>query len=311
MKLAFIFSGQGAQAAGMGKSLCDGFPVCRRTFEEADEALGFSLSRMCFEGDSVLNDTEYAQPAILTHSIAAFRLLAENGIAPSCAAGLSLGEYSALTAAGVFGFADAVRLVRRRGQFMAETAGGAMSAILGLSDALAEQACAEFTTETESVVCANYNAPGQLVISGGADAVARAEALCLAAGAKRAVRLQVSGAFHSPYMRPAAEKLAPVLLETPVAAFTFPVVTNVSARVIPAPDAVCPLLLRQIQSPVLWTQSVQTLLSLGAEAFVELGPGRTLSALVKKCAPGVRVYNVEDAPSFAKTMAALESGVEV
>jgi len=314
MKIAFVFSGQGAQAAGMGRSLCDDFAVCRRTFDEADEALGFSLSKLCFEGGPVLNDTEYAQPAILTHSMAAFRLLAENGIVPDCAAGLSLGEYSALTAAGVFGFADAVRLVRQRGKIMAEAAPqgmGAMSAILGLADDAAERACAEASKADETVICANYNAPGQLVISGAIAAVERAEALCTAAGAKRAVRVQVSGPFHSAYMRPAAEQLAPLLAETVLGTFAFPVVTNVNAEIIPCVAAVSTLLLAQIQSPVLWTQSVQTMAAFGAETFVELGPGRTLSALVKKCAPGTRIYNVEDAASFAKTMAALqESGEE-
>jgi len=309
MKIAFVFSGQGAQAAGMGKTLYDNFDVCRKTFDEADEALGFSLTKLCFEGGTALNDTEYAQPAILTHSMAAYRLLAENSGTPAYAAGLSLGEYSALMAAGVFGFTDAVRLVRARGRFMAEAvpAGmGAMSAILGLSEELTEQACAEFTSETESVICANYNAPGQLVISGATSAVERAESLCLAAGAKRAVRLQVSGPFHSAYMRPAADKLAPLLGDMPMREFSFPVVTNVNAEIIPCAAAVPALLLQQIQSPVLWSQSVQMICALGVDTFIELGPGRTLSALVKKCAPGVRIYNVEDTVSFAKTMAALQ-----
>jgi len=308
MKIAFLCSGQGAQAAGMGKSLYDEYAVCRETFDAADAALGFSLSKLCFEGGEQLGETEYAQPAILTHSMAAFRLLQENGIAPDYAAGLSLGEYSALTAAGVFAFEDAVKLVRKRGRLMAEAAPpgtGAMSAILGMEDAAAETACAEVSTAGETVICANYNAPGQIVLSGAVAAVERAEALCLERGAKRAVRLQVSGPFHSAYMQPAAEGLRPELDAMVISPFVFPVVTNVTAEIIPCVGNVPQILLAQIQSPVRWTQSIQMLAALGVDTFVEIGPGRTLCAFVKKIVKDATILNVEDAASFEKTMAAL------
>jgi len=310
MKIALLCSGQGAQAAGMGQSLYENYDVCKQTFDEADEALGFSLSKLCFEGGGKLNETEYAQPAILTHSMAAFRLLQKHGVAAGYAAGLSLGEYAALTAAGVLAFADAVRLVRQRGRFMAAAAPmgtGAMSAILGLANELAEQACAEASTTDETVICANYNAPGQIVISGAVAAVERAEGLCIAAGAKRAVRLQVSGPFHSRYMQPAAKRLEPLLAETLFAAFAFPVVTNVTAEVIPSVEAVRGTLLTQIQAPVRWEQSMQTLAGLGVDTFIEVGPGRTLCAFAKKIIPTATILNVEDAASFEKTMAALQS----
>jgi len=308
MKIALMCSGQGAQAAGMGKSLYEQYPVCRQTFDAADEALGVSLSALCFEGGDELNGTEYAQPAILTHSIAAFRLLQENGIVPAYAAGLSLGEYSALTAAGVFAFEDAVRLVRKRGRFMAEAAPagtGAMSAILGLDNLLAEQACADASAADSYVVCANYNAPGQIVISGAVAAVERAEQRCLALGAKRAVRLQVSGPFHSSYMQPAAERLKPELDKIAVLPFAFPVVTNVTAEVVPSTEAVRPILLEQIKGAVRWAQSVETLVSLGVDTFIEIGPGKTLCAFAKKIAKDATVLNVEDVQSFEKTMAHL------
>ena len=298
--IAFVFPGQGAQKVGMGKALADAFPVCRQTFEEADAALGESLSGLCFEGpESQLLLTENTQPAILAMSVAVHRLVASHGLSASYAAGHSLGEYSAHVAAGTLSFADALRTVRRRGQFMQEAVPvgeGAMSAILGGdADAIA-RACAEASRELQGRVVspANLNAPGQVVIAGHADAVARAGELAKAAGAKRVIPLAVSAPFHCALMKPAEERLAPILRALPTQNPAIPVVANVDASPkTTAADAI-DALVRQVSSPVRWEDVVRRLISEGVTSFVELGPGNVLAGLVKKIDRNVSVASVED-----------------
>jgi [acyl-carrier-protein] S-malonyltransferase len=310
IKTAFVFSGQGAQFHGMGKELYDNFSICKDVFDEADDALSLKLSTICFDEEKLndLNRTEFCQPAILTLSTACFRLLSDAGFQADAMAGLSLGEYSALTSGGAFLFRDAVRLVRKRGQFMAEAVPegqGAMSAILGLSAAALEKACLD-AAPFGIVVCANYNAPGQIVIAGTTAAVAEAEKYALAAGASRAVRLQVSGAFHTELMRPAAERLAEALNKTPVHALSVPVISNTDAQAIPSRDAVIPTLLKQIVSPVRWSESVENMIAAGVDTFIELGPGKTLSSFIKKINRDVNIYNIQDIKSYEKTLNGLQ-----
>jgi [acyl-carrier-protein] S-malonyltransferase len=302
--IAFLFPGQGAQKVGMGKALSDAFPICRQTFEEADEALGESLSRLCFDGpESQLLLTEYTQPAILAVSVAACRALTAHGVAASFAAGHSLGEYSAHVAAGTLSFADALRTVRRRGQFMQEAVPvgeGAMSAILGADADVVARACADACAERpgRTVSPANLNAPGQVVIAGHADAVARAGELAKAAGAKRVIPLAVSAPFHCALMKPAEERLAPLLRALRAHSPRIPVVANVDAEPkTTAPDAV-DALVRQVSSPVRWEDVVKRLVADGARTFIELGPGNVLAGLVKKIDRSVTVASIEDPVGF-------------
>ena len=298
--IAFIFPGQGAQKVGMGKALAEAFPICRQTFEEADDALGESLSRLCFDGpESQLLLTEYTQPAILAVSVAACRAVTPRGVAASFGAGHSLGEYSAHVAAGTLSFADALRTVRRRGQFMQEAVPvgeGAMSAILGADADTVARACAEARAELagRTVSPANLNAPGQVVIAGHADAVARAGELAKAAGAKRVIPLAVSAPFHCALMKPAEDRLAPLLRALPAQSPQIPVVANVDAEPkTNAPDAV-EALVRQVSSPVRWEDVVKRLVAEGARTFIELGPGNVLAGLVKKIDRSVTVASVEN-----------------
>ena len=283
--IAFIFPGQGSQAVGMGRALAEAFPVCAQTFAEADEALGEPLSRLCFEGpEDRLRLTENTQPAILTVSVAAYRLLESRGFTPALAAGHSLGEYSAHVAAGTIGFADAVRTVRRRGRYMQEAVPvgrGAMAAILGLDAATVAKACAE-AADGDVVSPANLNAPGQVVIAGSTEAVARAGERCKAAGAKRVVPLPVSAPFHCALMKPAEERLAPELRALAVSTPRVPVVANVDAE--PKRDGASAIeaLVRQVSSPVRWEDVVRRLASEGVRAYVEVGPGTVLTGLGKK-----------------------------
>lgn len=287
MSVALLFPGQGAQFVGMGKELAEAFPEARAAFEEADEALGTSLSRLCWEGPAdELTRTVNAQPAILVHSVAVWRVLQRRRPSVALAAGHSLGEFSAYTAAGSLQFADAVRTVRRRGELMyggGIERPGTMAALLGLDDAAAEDVCARASAAGEGVVvAANYNAPGQIVISGDTAAVERVEPLAREAGAKRVIPLNVSGAFHSPLMRVAEpglrEQLDAVHMEAPA----FPVVSNVTARPVDDPAEARRLLLEQLTSPVRWVASLQTLLGTGATEFLELGPGNVLAGLLKR-----------------------------
>ena len=291
--IAFIFPGQGSQSVGMGKALVDAFPEARQTFEEADVAFGGPLSRLCFEGpESQLTLTENTQPAILTVSIAAYRVLASRGMTPALVAGHSLGEYSANVAAGTFGFGDAVGIVRRRGRYMQEAVPvgqGAMAAILGLDPALVQQACDE-AAQGEVVSPANINSRDQVVIAGAAGAVQRASERARALGAKRAIPLSVSAPFHCALMKPAEDRLAPELRALAVSIPRVPVVANVDAEPNRDPAAAIEALVRQVSAPVLWEAVVHRLASEGVTTYVEVGPGRVLSGLVKKIHRDATVY---------------------
>ncbi|WP_066727005.1 ACP S-malonyltransferase [Desulfuromonas sp. DDH964] len=300
--IAFVFPGQGSQYAGMGKELAANFAAAREAFAEADEALGFALSRLCYEGpEEDLKLTTNTQPAILATSIAALRVLQqETGLVADFAAGHSLGEYSALVCAGALDFGDALRTVRLRGSFMQEAVPvgvGSMAAILGLEGADLDAVCNE-AAQGEIVSPANFNSPGQVVIAGHAGAVERAMELAKARGAKRALPLPVSAPFHCALMEPAGLRLREVLAGITVAELQLPVVSNVEA--LPNRDAsrVRDLLVSQVSAPVRWDESVQAMVELGVDRFVEIGPGKVLSGLVKRIAKGVTTQNVEDCSSL-------------
>lgn len=300
--VAFLFPGQGSQAVGMGKALAAQFPEARTTFEEADEALRLPLSTVIFEGPAeTLTLTENTQPAILTTSIAAYRVLAARGLHPAIVAGHSLGEYSAHVAAGTIGFADAVRLVRNRGRYMQEAVPvgtGAMAAILGLESDVVAQACAE-AAEGEIVSPANLNGSGQVVIAGDAAAVARAGERAKALGARRVVPLQVSAPFHCALMKPAEERLAPELRALRVADPRVPVVANVDAEPKTTSAASVDALIRQVASPVRWEDVMRRLVDSGARAFVEVGPGTVLTGLARKQARGATVASIDSPDQIA------------
>jgi len=294
--IAFLFPGQGSQATGMGQDLSSDFKVARDVFEEANEALGFDLAALCFNGpDEDLKLTENTQPAILTHSIAALRVLQEiSDLRPDFVAGHSLGEYSALVCSGALQFADAVKIVRQRGRFMQQAVPvgqGAMAAIIGLdADSLAK-VCQQAAGE-DVVSPANYNSPGQVVIAGHAAAVARAIELAKAEGAKRALPLPVSAPFHCSLMQPAADQLARVLEPVQVGELNVPVVSNVEARPNLESERVKDLLVRQVCAPVRWEESVARMAESGVDHFIEIGPGKVLSGLVKRMARGSRIQNL-------------------
>lgn len=300
--IAFVFPGQGSQYPGMGKELAETFPVARQVFEEANDALGFDLAALCYNGpESDLKLTTNTQPAILTVSVAALKVLEQEcGLRPAYLAGHSLGEYSALVASGALSFADAVRTVRQRGAFMQEAVPvgvGAMAAILGLDAGDLEAVCQE-AAQGEVVSPANFNSPGQVVIAGHAAAVERAIELAKAKGAKRAMPLPVSAPFHCSLMVPAGERLAGVLSQVVVSALQAPVVTNVEAA--PNRDAgrVKDLLVAQVSAPVRWDESVQKMSELGVDRFIEIGPGKVLAGLIKRIAKGAAAQNIEDVASL-------------
>jgi [acyl-carrier-protein] S-malonyltransferase len=305
--LAFIFPGQNSQYTGMGRDLAEKFPVARRTFEEADEALGFPISRLCFDGpEEQLKLTEFQQPAICTVSVAALRVLAEKGVTPTWVAGHSLGEYAANVAAGSLTFEDAVRTVRSRGQFMQEAvpAGkGAMAAVLGLPPDETTQACAAAAAETRNVVSpANFNSPEQTVISGYALAVERAAELCKERGAKRVVMLQVSAPFHCALMQPAQDRLAELLRSLTFSAPSVPVAVNVDAALVTDPDQLRDALIRQVTGAVRWVDSVRMLIAQGPAFFVEVGPGKVLGGLMRQIDRGQSCVNIEDEASLERVM---------
>ncbi|MEY4635223.1 MAG: Malonyl CoA-acyl carrier protein transacylase [Acidobacteriota bacterium] len=293
---ACLFPGQGSQAVGMGQALADHFPICADTFAEADAALGESLSGLIFNGPAEqLQLTANTQPAILTMSVAVWRLLADRGLAPAFVAGHSLGEYSAHVAAGTLVFADAVRLVRNRGTYMQQAVPvgqGAMAAILGLDEAGVNQACLA-AAQGEVVSAANLNSPGQIVIAGSAAAVARAAEYAKQLGAKRAIPLPVSAPFHCALMKPAEDRLAPELRAAASHDPRIPVVANVDAEPKRTAADAIEALIRQVSSPVRWENVVQRLASEGVTRYVEVGPGKVLSGLVKKIVPGATILNVE------------------
>lgn len=310
--IAFVFPGQGAQKVGMGKALAGQFPVCRQTFEEADAALGEPLSALCFDGpEDRLMLTENTQPAILAMSVAVLRLVQSRGITASFAAGHSLGEYSAHVAAGTLSYADALRTVRRRGRYMQEAVPvgeGAMAAILGLDRDGVTRACADVAAETGRIVSpANLNAPGQIVIAGHADAVAKASERVKALGAKRAIPLAVSAPFHCALMKPAEDRLAPELRALQVSDPAIPVIANVDAE--PKRDGASAIdaLIRQVSSPVRWEDVVARLVKEGVTTCVELGPGTVLAGLIRKIDRNVKVLSVEDPDSFAAAIEHLET----
>ena len=304
-KVAFVFPGQASQYPGMGKEMAEKHAVARAVFDEADKALGFSISQMCFEGtEDDLKLTANTQPAILTVSVAIYRVLAEKGLQPDFVAGHSLGEYSALVAAGALKFADAVQLVRKRGTYMQEAVPngvGAMAAILGLSPAVVSDACKR-SAEGEVCAPANLNSPDQTVISGHAGAVKRAVEAASQLGAKRAVILPVSAPFHSSLMQPAQEKLEKDLKNTQFSDPKFPLVTNVDADSITTGDEARDALIRQVSMPVRWEESVRTLIDDGVNTFVEVGPGRVLTGLLRQIERSVAALNVEDEKSLATTL---------
>jgi len=309
-KIAFLFPGQGSQAVGMGRDLAERFPVAAQTFAEADAALGFPLSRLCFEGpEEDLRLTENTQPAIMTVSVAVARVLAEHGVSPALAAGHSLGEWSAHVIAGTFSFADAVRAVKARGRAMQQAvpAGqGAMAAILALDAAQVAEACAEAARETGlTVQAANLNSPSQTVISGATAAVEKAAALCKAKGARRTVMLPVSAPFHCALMQPAQEEVARVLASIPMHDPRIPVAANVTGELVTTADVTRDALTRQVTGAVRWVDCAQSLKAAGADLFIEVGPGKVLCGLLKQIDPALRSLNVEDAASLEKTLAEL------
>ena len=301
-KIAYIFPGQGSQAVGMGKDLFDNFAASRACFEEANDALGFSLSEMCFAGTAEdLALTANTQPAILTVSIAAFRAMeSESFPMPDFVAGHSLGEYSALVAANALSFADAVRTVRKRGTYMQEAVPvgvGAMAAIIGLPLETVEIACEE-AREGEICSPANINSPAQIVIAGNADAVDRAMEILKERGAKRAIKLNVSAPFHCDLMKPAQEKLAKNLQELNFNDLRFPIIENVSAEANTKGERVKTALTEQVSSPVRWAQTIENLIIEGVETFTEVGAGKVLSGLVRQINRDVRSLNVENKNSL-------------
>lgn len=296
--IAFLFPGQGSQHAGMGKDLADNFAVARLVFEEANDALGFDLASLCYNGpEEDLKLTANTQPAILTTSVAALRVLStESDLVPCFAAGHSLGEYSALVCAGGLAFADAVRIVRQRGTFMQEAVPvgtGAMAAILGLGLEDLDAVCRD-AAQGQVVAPANYNSDGQVVIAGHTEAVERAIELAKQKGAKRAMPLPVSAPFHCSLMVPAGDRLARVLEAVEVGEMSLPVISNVEATPNQEVSRVRELLVKQVSAPVRWQETIAEMVGLGVDRYIEIGPGKVLSGLVKRMAKGSTIQNVQN-----------------
>lgn len=304
MKTAFLFSGQGAQYVGMGKELQEQYVCAKEIFQRADDALGFSLSDICFKQEEKLNQTEFTQPAILTMSIAALSCLTEKGIKPDYVAGLSLGEYSAYTASGVFSFEDAVKLVQKRGRFMTDAVPegkGSMYAIIGMEREQVENICKEYS-QYGFVTPANYNAPGQIVIAGEAEITAKAAKAAKEKGAKIVSKLNVSGPFHTSLLKPASDKLAKELEQLQLHTMNIPVITNVTGQKVESNEDIIPLLIKQVMSPVKWEETILTLSQNDVDTFIEIGPGKTLSGFVKRTIKGATILNVENLKTLEKTI---------
>jgi [acyl-carrier-protein] S-malonyltransferase len=305
-KTALLFAGQGAQVVGMGKDLAEKFPSAKAWFDRANAALGYDLTSICFNGpEADLTKTENAQPGIFLVSWVAFELLKEQvpNLKFEATAGLSLGEFTALTAAGAMSFEDGLRVVRQRGKFMQEACDvtrGGMAAIIGLDEAPTREVCAE-----AGVVLANLNCPGQLVISGEAEKIAKAVELAKAKGAKRALPLPVAGAYHSPLMAGAQPKLAAELAKVKLTVTTVPVISNVNALPYGRPESMSQRLVDQVTSSVLWEQSMRVLLGQGFTRFIELGPGAALSGFMKRIDKNAQILNVADAASLETTVKSL------
>ena len=292
----------------MGKELCENFKCAEEIFERADNALGFSIKDICFEDEEKLNKTEFTQPAILTMSTAALKVLEEHGIKADYAAGLSLGEYSAYVCSGAFDFDETVSVVRKRGRFMTEAVPegvGAMYAILGLDRKTVEDTCEEYK-QYGFVSPANYNAPGQIVIAGEAEVAEKTAAALKEKGAKMTVKLNVSGPFHTALLKPASDRLAVELEKMNISDMKMPVITNVTGTVVENKADIIPILIKQVMSPVKWEDTINYLASQGVDTFIEIGPGKTLSGFVKRTVKGVKIYNVEDMKSLEKTLKGLE-----
>ncbi len=303
-KIAFVFPGQGAQYVGMGKDFYETFSECREVFDVASEASGLDIAKICFEENEQINQTEYTQICMLAAEMAVLRAAEAKGLASSVNAGLSLGEYGALVASKVMSLADACKVVRQRGILMQEAVptGGAMAAVLAMDAKKIEEIC----KETAGIVSiANYNCPGQIVITGEEAAVDAACEALKAAGAKRTLRLNVSGPFHSPMLSGAGEKLAEVLAEVELTAFETPYITNVTADYVKTTDGIKDLLCRQVSSSVRWQQSVERMIADGVDTFIEMGPGKTLSGFVRKISRDVKMMNIENMADFEKVMSAL------